>query len=271
VEVTTLIAWVAADSRGPSSLNIATDSRITWPSGTRLPHWDHAQKVFASSTRPILLGYVGDVLYPALVLPRIIEQIDRGVIAKNTPIDTVVMTLLRRSWRDYPQAERRGGQIFLAFRSGDQMDAVFNVIGLHHPGGAGDSWVRTEIPVPPTSELLVATGSGGTTVKSAVTAWQQTQAANTSRAIFSGFVDAVVSGTDPASGGAPQLAMLYRVGNGRLAGIVHDKQRYFAGAHLIGEEELGCVEWRNSLFERTDGRTKRRLRGAQPQPRPPGL
>lgn len=60
---------------------------------------------------------------------------------------------------------------------------------------------------------------------------------------------------DPNSGGAPQLGCIYRTGSGRLLGIIHDSQRYFAGTHLIGDEALDGIEWRNSLFERADGRT----------------
>ena len=92
-------------------------------------------------------------------------------------------------------------------------------------------------------------------------------AAYSNRKVFSGFVDAVTARVDPNSGGAPQLGCIYRTGPGRLLGIIHDSQRYFAGAHLIGDEALDGVEWRNALFERADGHTKRRLPGAQPQPR----
>jgi hypothetical protein len=51
-------------------------------------------------------------------------------------------------------------------------------------------------------------------------------------------------------------------------GIIHNDQRYFAGMHLIGDEFLNGVEWRNALFERADGRTKLRLVDAQVQRRP---
>ena len=63
--MTSLIAWVAADDRGPASLNIATDSRISWDSGPLRSRtlWDQGQKVFASQREPILVGYVGDVLF----------------------------------------------------------------------------------------------------------------------------------------------------------------------------------------------------------------
>ena len=63
--MTSLVAWVASDSHGPASLNLASDSRISWTAGRSVVHhWDHGKKVFASATSPVIVGYVGDVLFP---------------------------------------------------------------------------------------------------------------------------------------------------------------------------------------------------------------
>jgi hypothetical protein len=48
-----------------------------------------------------------------------------------------------------------------------------------------------------------------------------------------------------------------------MHGIVHGGQRYLAGAQLPGYEIPGGIEWRNELFERVDGRTKKVFPGAQ--------
>jgi hypothetical protein len=151
------------------------------------------------------------------------------------------------------------------------MKAAFRLTVLANGDGRDQSWSVQEIAVARNSALLATGGSGGGPVRQAVEAWNATSAAGTSRAIFSGFVDAVVSGEDPQTGGAPQLASIYRVGPARLTGILHQGQRYFAGAHLIGDEEVGGIEWRNALFERADGNSKARLPTAQPQPRPATL
>jgi hypothetical protein len=267
--MTSLVAWVGADSRGPSSLNLATDSRITWPASTSTTyHWDHGKKVFASATTPLVVGFVGDVLFPALMVPSIVDRIDRGVFRADGSTANGLIAALRREWRDYPTAQRRPVSIYIAHRIGNGMSASFRLTSLSHQGRASADWMMEEVSISPTSSCLVIDGSGRIVVRDSLAAWQTSSAADTSRAIFSGFVDAVVSGVDPNSGGAPQLGCLYRKGAGRLLGIVHNGQRYFAGTHLIGDETLDGVEWRNSLFERTDGRTKTRLHGAQPQPRP---
>lgn len=268
--MTSLIAWVGADSHGPASLNVAADSRISWPPspGSAAHHWDQGQKVFASSTAPLVIGFVGDVLFPALVLPRIIGRIDRGVFRADGSAVGGVVEALRREWRDYPAAERRALNIYLAHRIGAGMSATFRLISLSYRVRPSAGWKISDIPIPAASACLTIDGSGSTVIRDALKVWQASSAAGTSRALFSGFVDAVTSGVDPDSGGAPQLGSLYRIGAGRLLGIIHKDQRYFAGTHLIGDEALAGIDWRNALFERADGHTKLRLPGAQPQPRP---
>src|SRR5258708_7028877 len=119
------------------------------------------------------------------------------------------------------------------------------------------------ILVPERSALLVSEGSGASAVKKYYERWQKSHSADTSRAVFSAFCESITSQNDPLTGGAPQLAGLYRVGPGRLYGVIHDGQRYFAGATLIGAEQTETIEWRNHLFERVAGIKKQRLPGAQ--------
>jgi hypothetical protein len=267
--MTSLIAWVGADSRGPASLNIASDSRISWMSGESVSHhWDQGKKIFASMRAPLIVGYVGDVLFPTLVLPGVIDRIDRQVFRTDGATVEGLVSVIRREWRDYPREERRPLNIYIGHRVGDGMSAGFRLTRLANQDGGSDSWQTSDVPVSPASNCLAVDGSGRRAIKKALEAWRESDAGGTSRSIFSGFVDAVVAGVDPGSGGSPQLASLYRIGAGRLLGIIHQNQRYFAGMHLIGDEAVQDVEWRNELFERADGYTKSRLADAQPQPRP---
>ena len=267
--MTSLVAWVAADSRGPSSLNIATDSRITWPSSDgSILHWDHSKKVYACAKEPLLIGFVGDVLFSVLVIPGIIDRIDRGVFLPEGSIVDGVIAAIRRAWREYPRALYRSLHIYIAHRVGDEMSATFQLVVLSRKAGPTARWITREYVIPTISECLVIDGTGGPAIRKAIDKWQTSSAANTSRAVFWGFVDAIVSGADPKSGGAPQVGSLYRVDGGKLLGIIYNNQRYFGGAHLIGNEALDGVQWRNSLFERADGRKKSRLPEAQPQPQP---
>lgn len=266
--MTSLVAWAACDTRGPASLNIASDSRISWSrNGVVVRRWDEAKKVFASANTALVIGYVGDVLFPALVLPGLIDRVDRDVFPAGEVIPGLLAGI-RRQWSNFPAEERRPVTIYIGCREGQGMAARFKLVQLTNRSGTKDDWRQREIPVPSRSACLAVDGSGRGTVQRALDAWQRTPAAETSRAVFSGFVDAVVSSVDPATGGAPQLASLYRVGPGRLMGIIHEDKRYFGGTRLIGDEFVESIEWRNALFERADGRTKTRLNAAQRHTRP---
>jgi hypothetical protein len=93
--------------------------------------------------------------------------------------------------------------------------------------------------------------------------WNKSTAGDTSRAVFSSFVEALKSEQDPASGGCPQLVSLYREGAGRMNGIVYRRAKYFAGIPIIGNEAPKAVDWFNESFERCDPVTLERLEGAQ--------
>jgi hypothetical protein len=75
--LTSLVVWVTVDQRGPASAYIATDSRISWPTGpTEATQWDGARKMYSTTKLAHIMGYVGDVLFPALTLPVVAAQLD---------------------------------------------------------------------------------------------------------------------------------------------------------------------------------------------------
>src|SRR5258708_37698749 len=136
-------------------------------------------------------------------------------------------------------------------RIGANMTSQFRLNVMTYNGRRGS---RRSLAMPDRSSLLLSEGSGKQYVSRAYHEWQAGSAAGTSRAVFSAFCDSIAGTTDPGTGGAPQLAGLYRVGPGRLIGVVHRGRRYFAGAALIGAEQTKVVEWRNNLFAITDGK-----------------
>lgn len=256
--MTSIVAWAGVDPRGVASVYIASDSRISWGK----QHWDQGRKVFACSTQPHIFGYWGDVLFPALALPSIADRIDRLGPPLTGGINVDIEQAVRKLWEDYPRQQRRDVGIIHVSRAGDGMAAKFAVSVLTYES-ASDTWATTGVGLPNHSAVLRLAGSGSAAVRSAHDAWQGSAARRTSRAVFSAFCEALESGTDSYSGGAPQLVGLYRIGAGRMYGIVHGDQRYLAGARLPGYEIPEGVEWRNELFERVDGRRKKILPGAQ--------
>jgi hypothetical protein len=254
--MTSIAAWAGVDSRGQSSLYISADSRISFPDGTA---WDQGRKVFACDMKPHIFGYWGRIAFPALALPLIVDRIDLGFLGcSEDGLHTEVYQAIRRLWFGYPVTETFS--IVHCVRTGHGMTSQFSLSVISF---RNQKWSIRVLPMPTRSALVLNEGSGKQFVQRAYDTWQNGPSVDTSRAVFSAFCDSLAVGNDPSTGGAPQLAGLYRVGQGRMFGIVHNNQRYFAGAALTGAERTSGVEWRNELFEITNAGRKRRATGAQ--------
>lgn len=284
--MTSLVAWVAGHTNGQSSLNIATDNRISWSTtrGERtsvLDTWDQGRKVFASRRYPIVVGYCGDVLFPVVAMPALLDRIDAGGdprdhVAPNEirPVVNALIGRLKNGWKTYPR--KAPLTIYIGYREdrnppGPDLkeDPVFRLLRLKTRASLG-AWDITRIALPKISQVVAFDGSGGDAIKAHVDAWNETTSGYTSRAIYGGFVDAILSRIDPLSGGAPQLGSVYRIGAGRLVGIVHGDRAFYAGTQVDPRDDLKIVEFRNDTFERVNSKGDR-VHGAQRQERPKEL
>ncbi len=265
--MTSLIAWTGADSRGPASFYLASDSRLSWR-----PHisWDGVQKVFASTRHPDILGFVGEALFTSLILGRVISLIDSDSLftLDAAPEDRfgAISAVIQRAHSGYPGTARFPFIVVYCCRRSPGMPTSFALFELSW--GPSDGWQEKAIPVPETSELVRRYGSGQPFVSLWLDRWKRSEASGTSRSIFSAFCDSLAGGADPSSGGAAQLVGIYRKGGARSFGVIYRGKRYLHGLCVDGAHWLGGVEWRNELFERCDWKTCARLENAQPQPRP---
>ena len=75
--MTSFVAWVGVDARGPASIYLASDSRISWvdPDKT-FETWDYGRKLFASKKYPEIFGYFGDTLFPSQMLGQVLDLIE---------------------------------------------------------------------------------------------------------------------------------------------------------------------------------------------------
>jgi hypothetical protein len=270
--MTTLLAWVGADQRGPASIRIATDSRISWSSenGTVLRKWDFGRKVFASQRYPDVVGYCGDVLFPTQTLSQLIELIDRDVFfpVGVEPRDKVrlIVEALERAASEYPPEETRDFTIVHATRIGENIAGTFelNVI----PFSAGKARSISPVEVPTKSGMLKILGSGADQYKSYLSKWQSSDVGGTSRAMFSSFCEFLHSQSDPKTGGPPQLAGLFRIGAARSFGIVWNEKLYLVGMEMLASQHRDEFECYNDHFEICHPVTLQRRDEAQPQPSP---
>jgi hypothetical protein len=269
--MTSFVAWVGADSRGPASLYLASDSRISWGAGST---WDHGRKLFASTRHPDLLGYVGDVLFPSLVLSQLISAINAGALYKIGAMPDerfcCIRDTIRDSFNHLPSSARHTFTIVYGTREGEGIGARFSLWILVWNPVRG--WAESTFPLPIRSSSLWVSGSGEDAIQQWQSRWNSSSQGGTSRAVFSAFCSAISSGSDPNSGGAPQLVGLYRKGPARTIGTVAYGTAYLFGMPLphAVQAQTSEIEWRNVTFERCDA-TGKRLPDAQRHYTPRGL
>jgi hypothetical protein len=261
--MTSLVAWVGRDSRSLSSAYIATDSRISW-----LPHetWDGGRKTFASATCPEIIGYVGDVLAPSVVLSQFSTALDLRVLGGTNARDRFVALadMLKRQVEAIPAMHQKRFTVIQCARIEEGMASTFQVNVIDYEGGG--KWRREVLDAPDASAQLLVKGSGEAQVHKRLAKWEKSDVAGTSRAVFGAFVDAVESGADPRSSGPIQLVGLQRTGSGRVFGVWHKGQRYLAGSSVPHVAACAEVRWFNTRFERCDSRTGRVIGQRQPRP-----
>jgi hypothetical protein len=269
--MTSLLAWVGVDARGPASIYMASDSRISWGSKAQ---WNYGRKLFASTKHPDIIGYVGDVLFPSLVLGQIIDLIDNGVLfnSNDTPQERLekLKRVIQTTYEYYPNEARQAFTVLYGTRERDKLQSVFHMFTLEFSTDSSDCKVKP-LQLPNTSSHIHILGSGKNTVSRHIQVWQKSSQGGTSRSVFSAFCDSLTSGEDTFSGGVPQLVGLYRINPASAFGIIYNNERYLLGLPVDETKGLEEVEWRNELFERCNWKTKQPLAKAQKQPRPNDL
>ncbi len=269
--MTTLVAWIGIDSRKPSSIYLASDSRISWDDGQK---WDYGRKIFTSSMTPDILGSYGDVLFPSQVLGQIIELIEKGLLFNESDSGKIkhqkIFGLLKIYFSDYPKEQHRGFTVIYCTRENSGMDSIFHVSTMSWNPKIAE-WNENFLDLPERSGIIASFGSGGKFIEKWHERWDNTKEKGTSRIVFGAFCDSLFNSDDSRSGGAPQLAGLYRKGNGQTFGIIYENERFVFGLPASETEKLSSLEWRNTIFERCDWQTKEPLPQAQKHLRPRGL
>lgn len=260
--MTALSAWVAYDQRGPSAAYIATDGRISFTGGRGC--WDHGRKAFSSSAFPDVAGYVGDVLFPSLILSQFVAAIDQGsVLPRESELSSRQQLLLQtvnEGLVTYPKNVLSRFTIVHLGRAGVGMNSEFAMFVLTYAQGSLKTQVLASLDVASVLELgsdevrqadgPLLDGSGRKGVEQRLGHWNSSPHAHTSRSVFSAHCEAISLPGQPTVGGAPQLVGLYRIGCGRTFGVVVDGQPSAFGFNHLGPSHDGGLEYRNELFER---------------------
>jgi hypothetical protein len=225
------------------------------------------RKLFACKESPDIFGYVGEVLFPSLVLGQMIEAADHNLLISSDDDaesrHAAFVRTVQSSFEHRHNAPDYDFEILHAARVGAGMTATFRVWRLAY-SAVTHSWSDEEIQLPSDrSGLVIALGSGGSSVETHDKRLVATPQGRTSRATFWAFCDALKSKADPLSGGAPQLVGMYRTQGPKAFGLLYEGRRYFQGLPLHDATRFDGVEWRDGYFQRIDGETLQVIVGAQ--------
>lgn len=268
--MTTLISWISVDSRGPSAINIVSDSRITW--GSDKYRWDTGRKVFSCSPNDIF-GYCGDVLFPSLVLGQLTDLIrDELLWEEDCSADkkhSIIFDFLKSSFEHRHNAPDRDFSIIHCSKENRVMQSTFHMWHTSFHRNTGE-WNDNSINVNDcqNSKLLLALGSGKKSVQDSVNKWENSSQGGTARAVFSAFCDSLFDGNDPLSGGMPQIVSIDRSKGARVIGFVLNGNRFIYGLPQNPMSSHSKIEWVDRLFQRTCPKTGKLLSGAQRHVRP---
>jgi hypothetical protein len=265
--MTSLFVWTGVDSRKPSSVYIAADSRFSWQNSI---HWDQGRKVFASLFYPDVLGYCGDVVSMSNILQQCTSLADRKLLYEDSAsADSRVNAynnFIEEASKSYPNSMQNSVVVGVA-RDGVGMKARFLVWELVW-NQIARTWTRNDVEVKDQSGPLLIWGTGASSIRAALAEIPTDSKERTSRAMYWAFVAALKSGKDKFSGGAPQISGVYRQLPAKDFGVVFGGERFIYGVPVPSTLNPGSCEWFNEEFERCDGNRGLRLPEAQRQPRP---
>lgn len=267
--MTLIIAWIAVDSRGPSSLYMMSESRISWSHSNKvIDYWDHGKKVFALKNSPDLIGYCGDVHFPLQVINHIVELAENNILFNSSDLADKKFERIKYKTQElldlYPEVALSQPFSILYSTRVNKKEFICYLLSWERNKG----WFYQKISTVEYSSNVFAFGSGAKEFNEKYIEYQKSSIKRTSRAIYQCFCDTLRSIKDKACGGAPQLVGLYRIKNGINFGIIHNNKRYLSGINVDNLKNFDQIEWRNELFERVDGIDKKILPSAQKQPNP---
>lgn len=263
--MTTIAAHLSVDSRGPSAIYIASDSRITW--GGASQRWDAGQKTFASSASPDIFGYCGSAFFPTQIINQVTRQIDAGLLFNEMTCSDVRhgkwLSTIKKSLENSTSAAVPNFKLFHGSRTGNKMECSFRLWEVSFQSD-GQDWKDVEIDLQSDrSHFASVGGSGRDSLQKQLAITSHQEDVGTSRHAFQALFQSIKAGGDSLSGGAPQIVGMYRIDSSRSFGMIWEGNRYYCGCKLVAGSNYDSIEWFNERFERANGKTMKRLKGAK--------
>lgn len=270
--MTLVVAWLAVDNHGPTSMYVASDSRVSWP---KLGKFDYGRKVFALKRSPDILAFCGDMLFPSMAISQIMEFADEGLLFPSNATSgqkaKAIAQKLRYQFLSYPKdvKEITADSLSIFHGSRDTTDnkrfhANLITWSKKFP------WKAQSIPMPSKSGTLFVGGTGRPDFDSKYACYQDGPNKETSRNVFHCFYDALVNTTVDSVGGAPQVAGIIRkrYSPAFYQGLIYRRAKFFLGSKINELNNFDCIQWTNKNFEICDGVSGKRKPKAKSQKNP---
>ncbi|MDD2990355.1 MAG: hypothetical protein PHI64_15545 [Zoogloea sp.] len=263
--MTSVIAWLAVDSRQPTGLYFASDSRRSFANGE---FHDDCVKLYAPEGSEDIFAFSGDVEFAQGFLSSTCSAIEADQVPyglKTSPhgrAEWIEKNLRSKLLATHGRLQHTT-TILYGTRYGWGPQAVFYLTSYRINASSAEVSVcelSTEVN---RSSVIELSGSGVPHVRRAVYATTAV-AGDFSRAFFAGFCDSVLSGNDVHSGGAIQVVSIGCKSTSRHIGVVLPQGAYYRGQKCESRDApIGFrTDWRNIKFERVLSNGEL-IRGAQ--------
>jgi hypothetical protein len=262
--MTTVVVWQSARGDGVTAIYVASDSRFTW-AGATMAKWDHGRKLYLAKASADMFAYVGDVLFPSIVLGQLTEAMDCGGAfpegATSDERHAFVLSSIERSHNTMPCVP--GEPVTILHASKDEQSGRFRLWEILEDRD-NKVWRSSEIELPTDDRKSGLIGVYGSGSKSFRTAYKKATTGNQgpySRTIFQTLWDCAEKGGDPMTGGPVQCAVITRNGDTKPVGVFDGTKRYVFGLETRKDLRTNGIEWRDRNFNFVDDQS------GQPQTR----
>ncbi len=266
--MTLLVGWTGIDSRGPASVYIATDSRVSWGSQD---YFDHANKTFALREFPAVIGYCGDSLASHMLISQAIALVEALPVSCSTSLEGIVNVLIRLIIRNYDKYPKQlsTGDFTIVVGGKSKVDSSGEFEFFRIDSAFEGIPKKSKLSLPEKSGPVVIAGSGRSRFEELYKANQSSANPNksTSRDVFHSFFHTLRVCESPVIGSIPQIVRVIRkpYTGGTYCGVVADSKRYISGQLVDRDIAPKDMPWFNDNFEVTDAETALRKPGAQVQ------
>ena len=251
--MTSLLAWIAYDSRRATALYLASDSRQTFEGGV---FTDNCIKIFVSvadQNQSEIFGFCGDVEFSQYALRAVCSDIEK----KRIPPSSRGNAESRANWIHYYINDRLKNfnrtlihATIILHASRDSWGGGAKFYLHSYSGGKGATTLQKRRESFTRKNLHFRNGTGHNHIFEKLLE-VRAQAGDFSRAYLAAFISSLNGeNVDEGSGGAVQLAGIATVGDARHYGVVSDKGSFFRGEKAT--KILPKVQWFDTKMQRVN-------------------